>query len=203
MRERYCPAVDLLFVVECVCGQYLASAPSVPRGFKLQKFRPAFGKSHRGTLGGGGSQPNPPPPRQTLPPLLILPPARFPCLTRPPVPVALSDAQSTASGPTTPTRASARRCSSRTAPSATWRARSCWGAPPRGRSTSSSAASTTTGPRGATCGSPRAATSTTPTPSPPRTRRGGPFACQVPCVSARGFFRGRVVFFELKNVVLA
>ena len=42
--------------------QTFASAPSVPRGFTLQNFRPAFGGDHRGTLGGGGSQPNPPPP---------------------------------------------------------------------------------------------------------------------------------------------
>ena len=36
---------------------------SVPRGFTLQKFRPAFGGDYRGTFRGGGpSQPPPPPP---------------------------------------------------------------------------------------------------------------------------------------------
>ena len=43
-------------------SQKFASAPSVPRGFKLQNFRPAFSGDHRGTLGGGGVRPNAPPP---------------------------------------------------------------------------------------------------------------------------------------------
>ena len=37
----------------------------MPRGFKLNNFRPAFVGDHRGTRGGGGSQPTPP--LQTLP----------------------------------------------------------------------------------------------------------------------------------------
>ena len=49
-------------------SQNFASAPSVPRGFTLKKFRPAFGGAQKGTLGGGGSQPNPHPPDQTPPP---------------------------------------------------------------------------------------------------------------------------------------
>ena len=49
-------------------SQNFASAPSVPRGFELQNFRPAFGGGHRGTPGGGGSQPTPPSPPQTPPP---------------------------------------------------------------------------------------------------------------------------------------
>ena len=43
-------------------SQNFASAPSVPRGFRLQNFWPAFGGDHRGTPGGGGSPANPPPP---------------------------------------------------------------------------------------------------------------------------------------------
>ena len=45
-----------------------ASAPSVPRGLRLQNFWPAFGGDHRGALGGGGGQTTPPPPfRPPLP----------------------------------------------------------------------------------------------------------------------------------------
>ena len=40
-------------------SQNFASAPSVPRGFNLRNFWPAFGREHRGTSGGGGSQPTP------------------------------------------------------------------------------------------------------------------------------------------------
>ena len=54
-------------------SQNFASAPSVPRGFGLQKFWPAFCGDHRGTLGGGGVTAKPPPP-----PLL------HPCPTPPP-----------------------------------------------------------------------------------------------------------------------
>ena len=59
-------------------SQNFASAPSVPRGFKLQNFRPSFGGDHRGTEGGGGVRPKPPPPPSDPlpplpPPLLILP----------------------------------------------------------------------------------------------------------------------------------
>ena len=46
-------------------SQNFASAPSVPRGFKLKKFWPAFGGHHTGTLGGGGfpaKTPSPPSP---------------------------------------------------------------------------------------------------------------------------------------------
>ena len=51
-------------------SQIFASAPSVPRGFTLQIFRPPFGGDHRGTLGGEGGgvpansdpPPTPPPP---------------------------------------------------------------------------------------------------------------------------------------------
>ena len=43
-------------------SQNFALEPLAPRGFKLKDFLPAFGRDHRGTLGGGGSQPNPPPP---------------------------------------------------------------------------------------------------------------------------------------------
>ena len=39
-----------------------APAPSVPRGFTLQNFRPAFRWGPSGEEGGGGSQPTPPPP---------------------------------------------------------------------------------------------------------------------------------------------
>ena len=41
-------------------SQNFASAPSAPRGSKLQNFRPAFGGDHR-ALAGGGSWPTPPP----------------------------------------------------------------------------------------------------------------------------------------------
>ena len=41
-------------------SQHFASAPSVPRGFKLQNFGPAFGGDHRGTLGRGGVPAKPP-----------------------------------------------------------------------------------------------------------------------------------------------
>ena len=61
-------------------SQNFASAPSVPRGFTLQNFRPAFGGDHRGTLGGWGSQPTPPPPlliHSPAPP--SLPPLRLRC----------------------------------------------------------------------------------------------------------------------------
>ena len=56
-------------------SQNFASAPSVPRGFKLKNFRPSFGGDPRGTLGGGWSQSNVPPPLQTppSPPFLIHP----------------------------------------------------------------------------------------------------------------------------------
>ena len=52
-----------------------ASAPSVPRGFKLQKFWPApSAGTIGGPSGGGGSQPNPPsPPSVSDPPSLSLP----------------------------------------------------------------------------------------------------------------------------------
>ena len=43
-------------------SQNFASAPSVPRGFTLQNFRPPFGGGHRGILGGGGGPSQPPPP---------------------------------------------------------------------------------------------------------------------------------------------
>ena len=44
-------------------SQIFASAPLVPRGFRLQNFRPAFGRDHRGPWEEGGpSQPPPPPP---------------------------------------------------------------------------------------------------------------------------------------------
>ena len=57
-------------------SQNFASAPSVPRGFKLKDIWPTFGRDHRGTLGGGGSQltPSPPPPSTTptpRPPLVL------------------------------------------------------------------------------------------------------------------------------------
>ena len=43
-------------------GDCLRLTASVPRGFKLEKFRPAFGGDHRGTQGGEEvSQPNLPP----------------------------------------------------------------------------------------------------------------------------------------------
>ena len=42
-------------------SQNYASAPSVPRGFKRQNFRPAFGRDHRGTVGGRGVVPAKPP----------------------------------------------------------------------------------------------------------------------------------------------
>ena len=56
-------------------SQKFASAPSVPRGFKLQIFRLAFAGDHWGTLGGRSvpARPHLPP----LPPLLI-----HPCLCR-------------------------------------------------------------------------------------------------------------------------
>ena len=58
-------------------SQSFASAPSVPRGFTLQNFWPAFGGDHRGTLGGGGvptKPPSPPPPSDPPShPLLIHP----------------------------------------------------------------------------------------------------------------------------------
>ena len=57
-------------------SQNFASPPSVPRGFKLKKCWPAFGRDYRGTLGGGGSQPNPPPP--SLPRCLNLRPKQSP-----------------------------------------------------------------------------------------------------------------------------
>ena len=44
-----------MFEADC---QNFASAPSVPRGLKLQKFWPAFGGDRRGTLGGGGRAPH-------------------------------------------------------------------------------------------------------------------------------------------------
>ena len=47
-------------------SQTFASAPSVPRGFTLQNFRPAFGGDHRGTPGGGGGPSQTP--LQTPPP---------------------------------------------------------------------------------------------------------------------------------------
>ena len=58
-------------------SQNFASAPSVPRGFKPQNFRPAFGRDHRGAEGEGGpSQPpspsDPLPPSNTSLPLLLL-----------------------------------------------------------------------------------------------------------------------------------
>ena len=43
-------------------SQVFALAPSVPRGFTLQNFRPAFGGDHRGTIEGRGVRPKPPPP---------------------------------------------------------------------------------------------------------------------------------------------
>ena len=43
-------------------SQNFASAPSVPRGFRLQNARPPFGGDHRGTLGRGGVPSAPPPP---------------------------------------------------------------------------------------------------------------------------------------------
>ena len=48
-------------------SQTFASAPSVPRGFTLQKFWPAFGGDHRGTLGGVGGPSQTPPPLSDLP----------------------------------------------------------------------------------------------------------------------------------------
>ena len=56
-------------------SQNFASAHSVPRGFKLQNFRPAFSGDHRRR--GGPAEPPPPPPFRPPPPLppllLILP----------------------------------------------------------------------------------------------------------------------------------
>ena len=52
-------------------SQIFASVLSVPRGFKLKNFRPAFGGDHRGTQGGRVSQLKPPSP--PLPTLLIHP----------------------------------------------------------------------------------------------------------------------------------
>ena len=50
-------------------SQSFVAAPSVPRGFRLQKFRPAFGGTIEGPWEEGGSQPTPPPPSNTsLPP---------------------------------------------------------------------------------------------------------------------------------------
>ena len=65
-------------------SQNFASAPSVPRRFKLQNSWPAFGGDHRGTLGGGGSQPKPPPS------LLLHPFPPPPPPFRPPPPITAS-----------------------------------------------------------------------------------------------------------------
>ena len=54
-------------------SQNFASAPSVPRGFELTNFWPAFGGEHRGTLGGGGVPVNPPPPSDPPPPYGYIP----------------------------------------------------------------------------------------------------------------------------------
>ena len=63
-------------LVMCVAdSQNFALAPSVPRGFKLQNFRPPFGGDHRGTEGGGGVPANPPPPHFRPPPPLPPPPS--------------------------------------------------------------------------------------------------------------------------------
>ena len=67
-------------------SQRFASAPSVPRGFTLQNFRPAFGADHRRALG-GLSQPPPPlqtPPLFRPPPSSDPPPLQTPPLFRPP-----------------------------------------------------------------------------------------------------------------------
>ena len=48
-------------------SQNFAAAPSAQRGFEREKFWPAVGRDHMGTLGGGGSQPNPPPPLLYIP----------------------------------------------------------------------------------------------------------------------------------------
>ena len=49
-------------------SQNFASAPSVPRGFELHNFRPAFGGDHRETQGGGCVPAKPPSPPFRPPP---------------------------------------------------------------------------------------------------------------------------------------
>ena len=60
-------------------SQNIDSAPSVPRGFTPQHFRPAFGGGHRGTLGGGGV-----PAKAPLPPFRPPPPSSDRPLPSPP-----------------------------------------------------------------------------------------------------------------------
>ena len=75
-------------------SQSFASVPSVPRGFTLQKFRPAFGGDHRRTLGGGGVPAKPP----KHPPFRPPPPSSPP----PPLPMFEAESQSFASAPSVP-----------------------------------------------------------------------------------------------------